>query len=132
MAALANLSKYLGCYDYWRGIVRNHGLRWEKRGGVEAFLSIVNTDLREVEGWLRTAVRKLPRKYKATLAFLALTGVRPSEACNAVRLIVELNRRGELDSILTGSCRCLSISGFRGCFLRRARIATYPLFLRMC
>ena len=97
MAALANLAKYLGCYGYWKAIVRENGLKWQKRGGVEAFLSIIDTDLNAVMGWLKTAVERLPDKYAATLIFDALTGLRPSEACRSVSLIAELSRKGKLD-----------------------------------
>jgi len=97
MAALANLSKFLGCYSYWKMIVKENGLRWEKRGEVEAFLSIINTDLNAVMAWLKTAIKKLPEKYAVTLIFDVLTGLRPSEACKSVTLLVYLNRRNQLD-----------------------------------
>jgi intergrase/recombinase len=121
MASLANLTKYLGCYDYWRSIVKNAGLRWDKRSGVEAFLSIVNTDLREVERWLRTAIRKLPRKHSATLVFQALTGVRPSEACKAVSLMAELDGIGELEKYFNRELSMLEHFRFPKLFLRRSK-----------
>ena len=129
MAALANLSRYLGCYDYWRGIVRNYGLKWEKRGGVEAFLSIVNTDLREVERWLRTAIDKLPRRHSATLGFQALTGVRPSEACTAVSLMAELERRNELEKYFNRELLMLEHFRFPRLFLRKSKNC-YVSFVR--
>jgi intergrase/recombinase len=121
MASLANLTKYLGCYDYWRSIVKNAGLRWDKRSGVEAFLSIVNTDLREVERWLRNAIRKLPRKHSATLVFQALTGVRPSEACKAVSLMAELDGTGELEKYFNRELSMLEHFRFPKLFLRRSK-----------
>ena len=36
MSSLSNLSKYLGTYEQWRSIVRNHGLKWENTSNLEA------------------------------------------------------------------------------------------------
>ena len=47
MAALANLSKFLGCYGYWRNLVRNAGLRWEKKVSLDIVLDIMNTNLQD-------------------------------------------------------------------------------------
>jgi len=121
MASLANLTRYLGCYDYWRGIVKNAGLKWDKRGGLEAFLSIVNTDLGEVEEWLRTAVERLPKRHAVTLIFLALTGLRPSEACKSVNLIAKLNERRQLDTYLNRELSMLEHFRFPKLFLRGSK-----------
>ena len=121
MASLANLTRYLGCYDYWRGIVKNSGLKWDKRGGVEAFLSIVNTDLGEVEERLRTAVQRLRRKYAVTLIFLALTGVRPSEACKSASLIIKLHERGQLEKYFSRELSMLEHFRFPKLFLRGSK-----------
>jgi len=117
MAALANLAKYLGCYGYWKMIVKENGLRWQKRGEVEAFLSIINTDLNTVMDWLKSTIKKLPDKYAATLIFDALTGLRPSEACKSINLLINLNRRDELDRYFNNELSMLE--HFK-----------YPMFLR--
>ena len=121
MASLANLTKYLGCYDYWKGIVKNTGLKWDKRSGVEAFLSIVNTDLGETEEWLRTAVERLPRKHATTLIFLALTGVRPSEACMSISLIARLVGREKFGKYFNRELSMLEHFRFPKLFLRGSK-----------
>ena len=63
MAALANLSKFLGCYDYWKVLLRNSGLRWEKRPSIEAVLSILSSNLDEALDRLKNVVKQVPTKY---------------------------------------------------------------------
>ena len=87
MIALANLSKYLGVYGSWKNIVKNYGFKWEKRTGLETVASLLNMNLKEVDEWLLTALRKLPEDYRVVLAFQALTGLRPSEAVESCRLV---------------------------------------------
>lgn len=89
MASLANLSKFLGIYDYWRGIMRNNGLKWEGRSTLDIVVNILNTDLSEVKTWLRKALKELPGEHGAILVFAALTGLRPREATMSCRLISE-------------------------------------------
>jgi len=38
MIALANLSKYLGIYEHWKSIVKNAGLKWEKKNAYISFI----------------------------------------------------------------------------------------------
>lgn len=90
--------------------------------GLEAFLSIVNTDLGEVEEWLRTAVERLPKRQAVTLTFLALTGLRPSEACKSVNLIAELHERGQLEKkYFSHELSMLEHFRFPKLFLRRSK-----------
>ncbi|MGB9135476.1 MAG: hypothetical protein WCC63_07860, partial [Candidatus Bathyarchaeia archaeon] len=83
MIALANLSKYLGIYEHWRSIVKNAGLKWEKRSALETFVSILNSNVNDTAEWLRDIVKVLPKKYATVVVFNALTGLRPTEGCCA-------------------------------------------------
>lgn len=63
MASLSNLSKYLGIYEYWKAIIENHGLKWERRSALEAIMDILNSNLEYVKAWLKEAISKLPREW---------------------------------------------------------------------
>jgi len=121
MSALSNLSKYTGCYDSWKETIRNYGLKWENRNGLETFLSILNTNLEETETWLKQVVLQLPKKYSTVLVFAALTGLRPSEATNSCRLITELSEQGKLDTYLDKELMMLQHFRFPDLFLRKSK-----------
>ncbi|MDH5451361.1 MAG: hypothetical protein OEX77_10780, partial [Candidatus Bathyarchaeota archaeon] len=79
MIALANLSKYLGIYEHWRSIVKNAGLKWEKKNALDTLINILNTDITKVEEWLKSIIPKLSTKYSMQLMYNTLTGLRPTE-----------------------------------------------------
>jgi len=87
MAALANLSKFLGCYGYWRNFVRNAGFRWEKKVSLDIVLDIMNTNLQDCWSWLKQVLEELHEEYGCVLVFAALTGLRPGEAVKSTSLI---------------------------------------------
>lgn len=123
MSALANLAKYLGVYEYWKGIVRNAGLQWEKRSGLETIVSILNTDIEDVKKWLLDVVSILPKDCSTVVVFEALTGLRPSEACNSCRLITELSEVHELHNYLDEDLMMLQHFKFPKLFLRKSKNA---------
>ncbi len=92
MKALASLSKFLGRYDEWLGIVKKYQLKWSKPGrSVNVFKSIVESqshgkDL-ELIKWIKDVSAVLPPEYKNILLFNTLTGLRPDEAQKAIWLI---------------------------------------------
>jgi len=123
MSGLANLSKYLGCYDYWKTLVKNAGLRWEKKVSLDIVLDIMNTNLQDCWIWLTQVLEKIPREYGCVLVFTALTGLRPSEAANSVDLISNLYETGRLDDYLNPELLMLEHFRYRDLFLRRFKNA---------
>jgi hypothetical protein len=121
MAALANLAKYLGVYDYWKVIARNSGLRWEKRPAIETVLDILNSDLDTLEEWLLNGFRILPKEHASVLGFMAVTGLRPSEACMSTVLISELTEEGRLDRYLNAELMMLEHFRYPKLFLRNVK-----------
>jgi len=85
MTALANLSKFLGCYGYWRSLVKNAGLRWEKKVSLDIVLDIMNTNLQDCWTWLKQVLEKLPEDCGCVLVFAASTGLRPGEAVKSTK-----------------------------------------------
>jgi len=123
MASLANLSKFLGMYEHWKGTIKTYGLKWEKRNGLEVLIDILNTNIEEVKEWLKEAILRLPRKYGTALIFNALTGLRPNEGVIACNLIVKLSRQKQLDCYLDNDLMMLQHFRFPKLFLRRSKNA---------
>jgi hypothetical protein len=89
MKALAALSKYLGCYDKWKNIVQRYQLKWSNEDSIQIFHNITNIeqDFDSMISWLKDTVKKLPMSYGNILLYDALTGLRPKEACESLRLL---------------------------------------------
>ena len=118
MAALANLSKFLGIYGSWKEIVSQAGLHWQKTSHLEVFLSMFNTDMGDVKSWFEEAVEKLPKKYSVALVFAAATGLRPDEACKSISLLSELAETGRLGEYLNAQFSMLEHFRFPKLFIR--------------
>ena len=123
MASLSNLSKFLGCYGYWKNIIKEHGLKWESQNSFETFLSILNSNINETKEWLLETIPKLPLKYSAVATFCALTGLRPTEACQSTKLIVKLGEENKLNQYLNRELMMLQHFKFKDIFLRRNKNA---------
>jgi intergrase/recombinase len=123
MSSLSNLSKYLGIYEQWKQTIRNFGLKWESTSCLEAFLSILNSDVNETETWLKQVIQKLPKEYSTVLVFDALTGLRPNEAVMSCRLITELSEKKILDRYSDKDLLMLQHFKFPELFLRRSKNA---------
>jgi len=123
MAGLANLSKYLGCYGYWRTLVKNAGLRWEKKVSLDIVLDIMNTNLQDCWAWLKQVLVRIPKEYGCVLVFTALTGLRPSEAVNSTKLISELYESGRLEEYLNQELLMLEHFRHGEIFLRKFKNA---------
>ncbi|MDI6904535.1 MAG: integrase [Candidatus Bathyarchaeia archaeon] len=123
MAALANLAKYLGVYKRWKTMVEEADLKWQRRSQIEVFLSIMNTDLSDVQDWLREAVQKLPEKCSSVLIFNAATGLRPGEACTSAGLLSQLAEAERLDDYLNMDLKMLEHFKYPELFLRRSKNA---------
>ena len=123
MASLSNLSKYLGIYEYWKELIKNHGLKWEKRSALETVIDILNTNLEDTRTWLTGTIPKIPVEYSTVLAFDALTGLRASEACLSCSLIVDLAANNRLNHYLDGELSMLQHFRFKELFLRRNKNA---------
>ena len=123
MASLSNLAKYLGIYEQWTSIRKNNGLKWEKRSALEAFVSILNSNVNDTAEWLMDIVKVLPKKYATVVVFNALTGLRPTESCKSCKLITKLSTEGDLDKYLDRDLMLLQHFRFPELFLRGSKNA---------
>ena len=123
MSGLANLSKYLGCYEYWKALAKNAGLKWEKEVSLDIVLDIMNTNLQDCWDWLKQVLEKIPGRYGCVLVFTALTGLRPSEAVNSTKLISKLCDTGRLSDYLNQELQMLEHFRYGDLFLRKFKNA---------
>ena len=90
MEALTVLSKLTGCYDSWLAIRKRYSLHWtngnESLQALERFFNTAMSLDRMIEK-VKEMMRALPAIMAAVIKFACLTGLRPSEACEALRLL---------------------------------------------
>lgn len=90
MTALANLAKFQGCYDEWMQIKRRYNLRWSK--GVDAMAAFEkffdpSMSVEAMIARVKAMIHVLPPHMGKVVRFAAITGLRPSEACESVMLL---------------------------------------------
>ena len=90
MKALASLARFIGCYDRWMQIRQRYHLTWTT--GNESLTALTtffddNKSLETMIEWVRKAIAILPAPHGAVIRFNCLTGLRPTEACESVRLL---------------------------------------------
>ena len=105
MEALTILSKIIGCYDKWQQIRRNYSLHWTNGNeSLQALHRFFDTDL-TLESMLQRVkemMRALPVSMALVIRHALLTGLRPSEACQSVRLL----------NVSSGSRQCFTAADY--------------------
>ncbi|MEM3714327.1 MAG: integrase [Nitrososphaeria archaeon] len=86
LSALANLSKFCGCYDRFKLLKEKSGLKWGHENSFEAFLRIYKSN-NDALKWALRLKESIPYYYYFPICFLALTGLRPIEAINSLNLV---------------------------------------------
>ncbi|MBD0327751.1 MAG: hypothetical protein ICV68_15050 [Pyrinomonadaceae bacterium] len=90
MTALAALAKYQGRYDKFQLIRQRYNLKWSSgNNSLQSLQRFFNPGL-TLEGMLskiREMCRVLPAHMCALIRFAVLTGLRPTEACESVKLV---------------------------------------------
>lgn len=103
MSALAALSKYQGRYDKWLQIRQGYSLKWsagnESVQALQRFFDS-NLTLDSMLDKVREMIRLSPMPCGIVVKFNCQAGLRPTEACESVKLInqLQLNVQPELGS----------------------------------
>lgn len=121
MRALANLSKYYGCYDIWREIKQRYDLKWTAGNDMSVFLSLMENNGNNYSAmlnWLKDTCSKLPKEYGNILLFCTLTGLRSDEACQSINLI-----QTDLDNYLNKDWMTLEHYKYPDIFIRKTKKA---------
>ena len=95
---MITLSKYLGNYEAYKLAIKNHGIKWANNNdSLTAFVRILNgNNLKDLTQWYQQALSHFNDNEKLYLRFLALSGVRKTEAKMSFDRIRVMNRDGKL------------------------------------
>jgi intergrase/recombinase len=120
MKSLSNLAKFLGYYDKWRMIINRYQLKWSNENGINTFNKILNNknDYSSMLNWLKQAYQTLPERYGNALLFNSLTGLRPTEACESIKIM-----ESDIDEYLNKDTMVLEHFRFPDIFIRRTKNA---------
>jgi integrase len=95
MKSLTALSKYLGCYDRWQQIRQRYNLKWSSGNeSMQSFERFFNDDLTfdSMLQRIKEMIAKTPTQIGNIIKFACLTGLRPTEAVQAVKLINDVDK----------------------------------------
>jgi intergrase/recombinase len=121
MRALAHLAKYNGRYEQWQKIVKQNGLRWKQAD--DNFNFFEKEDIGEMLEYVKRIVRTYSRECGNAFIFATLTGLRASEACQAIKLIKQA-AKGYYSTDFGGM---LEHFRFKDIFIRRSKKAFVSL-----
>ena len=90
MKALASLSRFLGSYDVWLQIRQRYNLHWstgnENLSTFQRFFDDSKT-MDTMLQWVKNTLEVLPAQMGEAIKWSTLTGLRPAESLQAIRLI---------------------------------------------
>ena len=118
MKSLSNLAKFLGYYDKWKIIINRYQLKWSNENGIDTFNKILNGnhDFTSMLDWLKNTYKLLPERYGNVLLFNTLTGLRPAEACESIKII-----ESNLNEYLNRVTMVLEHFRYPALFIRRTK-----------
>ena len=100
LKALANLSKFLGCYEEYRNRMKSYGLKWSSgNGAFDGFLHILSNGEKHssLSEWIRSVKPLLTEEESLFVRFLAVTGMRKGEGVLSFNKIISMNAEGRLN-----------------------------------
>ncbi len=124
MCGLSALSKFLGCHDDFRALVKSYGLRWTRRSKDDLIIERLtrDSDPEEIWAWIRSVKQQRP-ELGVFMDYSAATGLRFQEAVHSYNLIGELTRQGKLGAYYSADKSTLEHYRFKDVFIRRSKKA---------
>ena len=129
MQSLSALSKFTGCYEQYRQMIKAYGLKWSVNNDDIIIARLIkysggsgNRNTTDFFNWVRTVKREIP-DFAPFMDFTLATGLRLSEAITSYRLIVELSEQGKLGEYYNAQRCVLEHFRFRELFIRRTKKA---------
>ena len=124
LCALSNLSKFLGCYEEFRALVKSYGLKWKS---VKPELLMLSRIVRVEENglileWAESVKRRVP-SLSLFLDFCFLTGLRAKEAIASWNMVRLLGEKNQLSIYFNPNTSCLEHFRFPEIFFRRCKKA---------
>jgi hypothetical protein len=93
LSALASLSKYQGRYQKFLQMRHRYNLKWTSgNDSIQSFERLFDDsglDFDTMLARIKEMIKALPAHMAAVIRFNCLTGLRPSEACESVRLLAD-------------------------------------------
>jgi intergrase/recombinase len=124
LAALANLSKFLGKYEDFNRIKKAYGLKWESARAEDLLISRMARV--EVDGsvleWIESVKERLAR-FNVFIDFILVSGLRLGEAVNSYNLIIDLARKNRLSEYYNSEKEILEHFRYRKIFIRNNKKA---------
>jgi hypothetical protein len=122
MKSITVLSKYLGCFDMWQEMRRRYSLKWSNGDWNKPFDRLFNDNLNydAMLQRVKEMTKVLQPHYGNIIKFDCLTGLRPAEAVESVRLI---NDKEAFAKYYKPERMALEHFRFSSVFLRRTKKA---------
>jgi len=117
LRALANLSKFLGCYGQFKMLFVNLGLKWDEGRSEDVFSRIYANELEGIDNWLENVRSVLDEDFWFAVRFMLETGLRTGEAIESLRLI----REGKLRHYVNEELGILEHFRFGSVFFRKSK-----------
>jgi intergrase/recombinase len=109
LKSMIALSKYLGTYETYKLAIKNHGIKWANNNdSLTAFVRILNgNNLKDLTLWYQRALTIFNDNEKLYLRFLALSGVRKTEAKLSFDKIRAMSREDKLSEYYNSETKML-------------------------
>ena len=120
MKSLASLSKFMGCYDKWKEIKDKYQLKWSSENSFDTFKKIINEEnsFNILLEWIKNTTSQISETHRNILFYCTLTGLRPDEACQSIKLVKE-----KIDNYFDKGKMILKHFEFPDIFIRRTKQA---------
>jgi hypothetical protein len=130
LAALANLAKFQGRSLEFQQIKQHYALKWtSSNNSMQTFQRLFSNDLDfdTLLGKIKEMIRVLPVAMATVIKFNCLTGLRPAEAIESIRLLhvqkFEIEQMHNIQQYYNSELQCLEHFRFPETFLRRTKCA---------
>jgi hypothetical protein len=119
LKALTCYSKFRGEHELFKTRYKAFGIKCgSSDGAFNAFLHIFNHKHEDLPRYLKEIKPYLTQPEQTYVEFVAMTGMRPSEAVTAFNLIISLHGDGRLGEYYNPALQCLEHYKHRDLFLR--------------
>ena len=101
LKSLSALSKFVGLYQEFKGLMNDYGLKWASGKAEELLISRMNkvSTIGNVVDWIRKVEVKNP-ELKPFINFMLISGLRFEEALRSHNLIIELSKDDKQTAIM--------------------------------
>ncbi|MCW3985908.1 MAG: integrase [Candidatus Bathyarchaeota archaeon] len=124
LAALSNLSKFLGRYEDFKKLIRNYGLKWESVKVEDLLISrLKRFDAQgSVLEWVKV-IKERFSQFSVFMDFVTVSGLRLVEAIESYNLMIDLSDKGKLNEYYDVEREVLEHFRFKQLFIRNNKKA---------